>query len=52
MPGSSAAAGIISGNARRSIHLVFTIPIPVFTMPILAFPFRRSGCSRCSDLQP
>jgi len=30
-------------------QLVFTIPIPVFTMPILAFTFRRSGCSRCSD---
>jgi hypothetical protein len=25
------------------------MPIPVFTMPILAFTFRRSGCSRCSD---
>jgi hypothetical protein len=39
-------------GARRNPSeniLVFTIAIRVFTMPILAFTFRRSGCSRCSD---
>jgi hypothetical protein len=28
---------------------MFTIPIPVFTMPIRAFTFRRSRCSRWPD---
>ncbi len=34
----------------RPANFVFTIPIPVFTMPIRAFTFRRSRCSRWADL--
>src|SRR2546422_6934496 len=33
----------------RPAKFVFTIPIPVFTMPIRAFTFRRSRCSRWAD---
>src|SRR3989449_11751981 len=33
----------------RPAKFVFTIPIPVFTMPIRAFTFRRSRCSRWAN---